>query len=587
MGLLGEFESILPGEKKQLPDVYLKGIDRSVILQIASFLLGFNSSSSPFIDWRNFLGMWFRKENLAFAEQIADNCARLERKYQTHVSLYYNIAAFRLFEFALSLPETETTQSPAESEINLFKAYAYFLTRSTEQQITNAEFLHAQQDHSAAILTMFNIHFGVADLENYDLDEVIACQMVKGTALFQFMEASPKWIPLLQKFYDHFRIKHWTEYFQGTIPLIKGILRKAKEGTLDFNVAVDEHYESSMFFLKKLAQQQYTGAEIPDFIRLRGKPLYQIDNNTFRVISDLFLADKIYKSLFFELKVLNDSLPPGQQIKELRGDYGEEFTEQSLLYQVLDFIYGQRKYVRLSGSEITKKFKVAGGPDYYLRNGNHLFLYENKDTFVPGSIKTSGDIEKILTDLKLKLYYKTNENGKISPKAVQQLTSNIERALLKQNKFDTDYKEKNLQIYPILVLHDACYNAPGFNQIINDWFKIELKKLNDKGINTDRVKPITYIHIDTLILYGEYFKQKKESLNDLIVAFHRSQKVGNKQFSSLSEAQDFLGSKNISFGKFLDFHTNLGYKQIGHGLVGQTTKQIFESQQEVTDKLQT
>jgi hypothetical protein len=577
-GLLGDFDSILPGVEKEPPEAYLKGIDKNIVLKTASYLLGLNVMNSPYRDWRKFLGMWFRHENVAFAQIIANNCNKLEIKYQTPVSLYYNIAALRFFDFSLALTETETTQDPIDSEINLFKAYLVFLTRSTDAQITNADFLHKHKDHSAIVLTLFNMQFPTADLENYDFEEVIACQMVKGTTLFQFMERNSKWTPLLQRFYSHFDISHWVEYFQGTLPLVRGIVNRTIDGWFEYNIPEDENFNRNVNFLKLLSQQQYIDEEIPDFIRLRENPLYQISNSTFRVIFALFVAEKIYKSLYFQLKSLNEELPEDQKINELRSAYGDEFTEQFLLYQVLDFVYHHRSYVRFTGQELTQKFNINGGPDYYLRNGNHLFLFENKDTFIPGTVKSSGDIEKILDDIKKKLYYTTNDKGKIKPKAVQQLAENVRRVLLKENKFDKDYKERNIQVYPILVLHDSAFNASGFNQIINDWFKIEMKKIADQGVNTDRVKPITCIYIDTLILYGEYLKRKKESLNDLITTFHKSQNLRKKEFASLNDAQEYIGSKNIPFGKFIEFHTNLGYKQLGKGLVGLAITNIFESQ---------
>jgi hypothetical protein len=584
MGLIGEFGSLLPGEKQQSPETYLKGIDRSTLLTIGSSLLGFNPATTPFLDWRKFLGMWFRQENTDFAQKIANNCNRLEQRYQTSVSLYYNVAALRFFEFAFSLPDTGSTQSQVESEINLFKAYLLFLTRSTAQQITNADFLHNHKDHSPIALTLFNMQFPTADLENYDLEEIIVCQMVKGTALFQFMESNPSWVPLLQSFYAHFGISHWVEYLQRLLPLVRSIVNRTTEGYLEFKIPADANFDSSVHFLKILSLQNYTDAEIPDFIKLRENPLYQIDEATYRVISTLFVVEKIYKSLYFQLKALNENLPEPQKIVELRSAYGDNFTEQYLLYQVLDYIYQKRNYTRFTGLQLSKEFGVQGGPDYYIRNGNHLFLFENKDTFVPGNIKSSGDMEQILTDIKKKLYYVDKGKGKTKPKAVQQLAENIRRALLRENQFDKEYKARNIQIYPVLVLHDSSFNAPGLNQVINDWFSVELHKLNDQGINTERVKPITVINLDTLILYGEYIRRKKESLNDLIVTYHRSMQMTKKDFSSETEAQEYVGSKNISFGKFLEWHTKVGYKQLGMGLVGKAIKEIYNSQEKMTTK---
>jgi hypothetical protein len=120
-----------------------------------------------------------------------------------------------------------------------------------------------------------------------------------------------------------------------------------------------------------------------------------------------------------------------------------------------------------------------------------------------------------------KNYIMTHKKDKIENKAVLQLIHNIENIITKQFSFDTHYKVNSLTIYPILILHDHQFNIAGLNVIVNSWFQTELIKLKERGLPTDKVKPITIIDIDTLLFHQDLLRDRVIRLNNIIDEYFR------------------------------------------------------------------
>lgn len=96
----------------------------------------------------------------------------------------------------------------------------------------------------------------------------------------------------------------------------------------------------------------------------------------------------------------------------------------------------------MPGDYIKNEFGIIAEPDYYIRNGNKIFLFESKDILIPSETKVSNDYENISSELKKRLYYEEKRNGGIDNKAVLQLLNNTQKILRKTAEWDQGYKEK-------------------------------------------------------------------------------------------------------------------------------------------------
>lgn len=560
MTLLGEFHTILYDETPLKQEEYLKGTPKSILLRLATFMIGLDPNVSGLYDWKNFLNMWFRDENLEFKRKVWNRCLELEHKQNANVSLLSPIASLRFFEFAFSYEELKPLQNPIESEINLFKSYLLLVTNETNKETTSDNYLQQLKGPFRVAATLFNQTYPLADFTNYNLGDLLITQIVKSYHLFEFLNVNNECRELMNGFYKTFGLNDWREYFQFILPIFEAhVKHPKKEGWTELNVERNEKFDRNCFFLEALSLKHFDTELDADFKLLRGNPIYRVDEGRYAIISPLFVLEKVFKGLYFKLKEIYDTLKLEEQpSKNFRSYYTSNFSENYLLYEILEYIYGSSSYKQFSGRELERK-GIIGGPDYYIRNGNKLFLFENKDIFINADVKQSFDFHKVEVEIRKKLY-KEDKNGRTVPKAILQLKNNIEAVLRKKNSFDTNYKERNLNIYPILVLHDSSFNAPGLNFILNEWFFHEIEELAKNGLDVVHVKPITIINIDTIILYADFLKEKRITMDVLIDRYVRFGKVDSKkQFRDFEHLKETIGQSLLSFSFFIDEFTNIGY----------------------------
>ncbi len=575
LGLLGEFSSLLYDEEPKPVKEYLKGIDKAILLKMGSFMLGLDAESSKYNDWRELLSMWFRPTNKEFADKIEHRIIKLEHDSGQKVQILYNIASLKLFEHALESVVVNPLQNEIESEINLFKAYLILTEEVTNLHTEGTKYIKTFSTEIQPALLLFSYSYPTADLTNYHLDEIFKTQIVKAFYLFKFLESDNKFKTLVESFYKLLGLKNWGEYFGSIIPIAISCFKHPSEGWTELVVEKNSKYEKSCSFLDAIALNNYEQDLNPDFKLLRANPIYKVTQGSYRLIYSLFVLEKIFKGLYFKLNEVNSKLPDEERIKNFRQIYTSDFSENFLLYKILRHIY-RNKYVQHSGKDLFKA-GYEGASDYYIRNGNHLFLFENKDIFIEGSIKQSGDFQLIEKEFIKKLY---NADRKCNPKksspGVCQLINNIRRVLKYENDFDKSYKSENLIVYPIIILHDNQFYAAGFNYLLNLWFNKELQVLKSEGLAIDKIQPITVITIDTLILYADFLREKKMDLRDLIVGYKKNSVLKRQQFKDEQDLQESYGRTLIPFNNYIDRVTNVGYNKSGKLLMREVTDSFRE-----------
>ncbi len=312
--------------------------------------------------------------------------------------------------------------------------------------------------------------------------------------------------PLLKAFLDNFNSTTWQDYLKSLIPLTTSFINSENEAHTDILIKAGEKFKVGCDFVEKLIVTVDEKLDENDFISLRAKPFYKIQDGVYRIIFNLFVVEKIFKGVYFFLRDINTTLPNDVKVPDLKGIYGHQFSEQFLVYKMMDIIY-PTKCIRFNGKQLDESGMV-GSPDYYLRKGKDVILLESKDFLIRADKKGTFDFDVYEEEIGKTLYCEVKSNGKRKPGAVLQLINNIKRILKKDFTSDTAYYYKDIFIYPVLITHDHQYDTPGFNDLINNWFQFELNILGDEGLFINRVKPIAVVNIDSLI-----FHQKGLALN--------------------------------------------------------------------------
>lgn len=557
MGQILEFEVAFPEEEKLSIEQYLVGGSRTLILNSAAFFLGFKNHKSQFINNRDFFDMFFREENNGIANEIYDRIKKFENK-GVRIGIINSYSSLKLFEYYFSRPEEQETQTQAEFEVNLFKAYLVLNSEFSNKQ--SVAFSSAQEsDGDLKIpMMMFCIQYPVSDKSNYDIDQIWVTQIIKSIYLFQFLETHKTTQPLLNAFLVYFNCPTWQEYLKSLLPLTIPAIKSEIEAHTDINIEQGEKFEQGCAFIEKIMIQENDNLDQNDFLSTRAKPFYKVKDGVYRIIFNLFVVEKIFKGVYFLLRDVNKTLPSASRIKEIKSFYGDEFSEKILCYKLIEIIY-PNKCTRFSGKELVA-MSIDAAPDYYIRKGKNILLIESKDFLIAADKKMSFDFNVYEAEFGRVLDYEEMPDGKIKPKAVMQLVNSIRRVLKKEFTADTDYNYKKIFIYPVLLTHDHQYDTPGFNELIDFWFQDALLKLKEEKLFIHHVKPLSVVNIDSII-YNQVGLGTGIPLHEMLRLYHENKKVeqNEKNYTSqddynrhLEEYKQMRMSKLIPFSLFID-----------------------------------
>lgn len=560
MGQLLEFEVAFPGEERLTVEQYLAGCNRDMMLNAAAFFLGFKNHKSKYDDNREFLGMFFRDENSELANQIYGRIKEVESKGE-RIGIINAYSSLRLFEYFFSKPDDPVTQSEADLEVNLFKAYLVFNSEFSQKQSIAFPSSQKSDEDLKFPMMMFCMHYPLTDKTDYDIKQIWVTQIIKAIYLFQFLESHEKTQPLLAAFLAYFNCSTWQDYLKNLLPLTTPAILSETEAHTDIVVKQGGKFEQECAFIEKLIVQEQDELDPNDFLTVRAKPFYKVKDGVYRIIFNMFVAEKIFKGVYFLLRDVNKILPSATRIKEIKSFYGDEFSEKTLCYKVLESIY-TNKCIRFSGKELAD-MKIDAAPDYYVRKGKNILLIESKDFLIAADKKMSFDFNVYEEEFGRILDYEELSDGKIKPKAVVQLINSIRRILKNEFPADTDYHYKEIFIYPVLLTHDHQYDTLGFNELIDFWFQDALLDLTDEELYIHHVKPLSLVNIDTLI-YNQAGLLNDISLHEMLNLYHRNKKVErqrSRKFKSQEEFEKYIKeykqmrmSKLIPFSMFIDDH---------------------------------
>ncbi|MEL1252451.1 hypothetical protein AAEO57_01580 [Flavobacterium sp. DGU38] len=214
--------------------------------------------------------------------------------------------------------------------------------------------------------------------------------------------------------------------------------------------------------------------------------------------------------------------------------------------------------------------EIDGEPDYYIRHGNTVFLFENKDVLISKAVKSSANIDEINAVLHEKFVH----DGKKAV-GIGQLINSIEEIVNKSFQLD-EYvnSENNLNIFPVLIIQDRIFQSPGINYRLNSWYlNIVRDKFKDK-YEPNIIKGLTVIDIDTLIVWTPYLKEINNRFEE-IISDHLFRMQNHKKInaSTLEEARN--QANNNLYEQISPISTRNIPFQISVDLLAQKLKEII------------
>lgn len=291
---------------------------------------------------------------------------------------------------------------------------------------------------------------------------------------------------------------------------------------------VDENCEDTCRFLDGFAINIKQYVHDGDFKMIREKPILKTGPRRYDFLFMKMFLDKAYTGLLFDMKdvlVKRGVLEENKGYENLKSLLGEDFSERFFFYALMKKCFGQH-YVNYSGEELEKSLG-EGMPDFYLRRGNRVFVFECKDAQVASIKKLSGNYEKIKQAILEK--YLTNAKGR--PKGVRQLTQVIKDKLPAIfNYADESAPPGTKYVFPIIVYFDNCFDIEGPEYLLNKefWNSIGNKNVVDNIV----IKDLVMVNIEQLMRLEDLFSSNKLKLASLINGYidFKNQTELNKVF---------------------------------------------------------
>ena len=505
---------------------YLRHLDRQNLIGIALRLI---YSDDMFSDFKDYCAEFFCAENFNFANE----CYRLLNEHiqannrditsiipRTYIITSQSTALELLRQtFAINIGDFVHNTPQVLQEQYLFKAIL-LINQSIGNWETPLEYNSNGETTNlclakSLLCTTLN-NFGSS---NFKAEYVAMLQIIKGYHFFKYCEQS-KIKEHLSVFLENNGAKSWYHYLYDAIRLILFPLQN-KQGNfprIELNSQRDgEKFLRSHSFKEDTIVPLETNQ---DYTYFKSHPLIELNDGTYLPISPIFCINHIYKSIYFEFRAINESfLGTANYIKGqgLLSIFTTEFSEQTLFERYVRNAIGRHRGIKKSDRDCKIEQPFGHEPDFYLRDGNNIILFENKDIMIPDHIISSKQYDQLEQEL----------DKKLVKKGINQLIYNIKQLENKTFKWDSNVPNKP-KIYPVLVIDDSSLCAPGLNFILNEVFQQQLKCNNIKL----KVYPLAIVELDTLIAFANYlqlpdvrFKKLLEQYYDYISKNKRPEKV--------------------------------------------------------------
>jgi hypothetical protein len=530
IGIIINFKSLFPYE---IPNIgkLLEGFEKNNLLAILFSInteLYLNSGENPNETDRALI------DNLLLAvgeNERTDFLLRYTRfvkeRKQTSCIIFNQKVSLRFIQFVLLNTDLKNAKEFNEKVdyLNFLKAYLYF------NQIEDDKFtshLKVSAITETGHVNFYKWHWPLL-IQQYEYSERKnpILQLILGTvSLFSLIE-KPEYKLAIMDFIETNESKNFFEYTKFIIDHIINLKNENLNLYNRFLLKTTDEYSGKYFYdliTVDIEELQNERKLQTSFNGLKSKPLYKLNEYTYGVIDWNFFVKKAFDSLFFDL------FSKTSIMNEFKNNYPNfkskvigELIEKKIFSPLVYFIFNSKHRV-LNSDYSDKQIENISFPDYYVRDGNKIYLFEFKSNSFSGVVKDSPNYIDIKNEIDSKInQYKSVTNNKKS--GCGQLFDQIKQLSKCPFEFDnfinSNIKCKNLKIYPILVVDDESFALPGVNHYLNGGFRDKIKELD----LAFKVENITVITLEFLFSNILSLKDNANNLFKLIENYHKL--IGN------------------------------------------------------------
>ncbi len=425
---------------------------------------------------------------------------------QQNPVLIMNQSCLSFYAKALQVKNTEMRELTNEDKRRIFLAYL----------LCNEEWANHQEngfvaDRDKPENMLLKVDMLISEFKRH---KDFKAALYKATQLFLFSEKHSDYWAVVTKFLEDHKVDNWRIYLLNLFELYFKSLHIEGMDTKDLT---DFEAQYAFGLDEDLADKS-------NLIWLRDHFLVKRGDGSYLVLNNNFIVDKMYQGLKFDLFRTardNNLLINGKEmtsVDKLNEELGTDFSEEYLMYELIELIYDTDETVRYRGSFL--KGKIEAEPDYYLRKGDKMLLIEHKDVLIAEKKKQETDIGEIVDAVADKIC--REKSGKKGRKGGPQLLYTMDGIFTNDTMqpYDADAKKVNL-VYPVITVVDSAFSALGVALAT-------VRKFAEFGKNYETIKqglshvlPVTIIDIDTLFILSKRLHDKKLDLFTLIDEYQK------------------------------------------------------------------
>ncbi|NOS90298.1 MAG: hypothetical protein HOP30_00095 [Cyclobacteriaceae bacterium] len=482
-----------------------------------------------------FLKIWLARLPNSVHKRINELILKLAKESNVRINFINNITNCLLSEHILANHNSldRVSNLTPEQELDLFKAYLWCSQQWTDKLKSKENRERSTLDQRAAFL--IRMQFPYQELVEF---KDFRMQFIKATFFFKFCESNEVFAEYLKIFYSEHKVNSWEEYLTF---LLNIYIRKFEELKTSSITKINDDHKLVQEFVRQYCVDVADFKMSDDFLSLREKPVYEIENNSFLFLNLNLIVDKIFQGVQFALSkalIKNGARYKGvliQRFDHFKSIYGEELSEKGLFYSIMESTFEKNDYIKIDGNTLKRTLK-DGEPDFYIRDKNKIYLFEYKDVIINAQTKHSYDFKVIYTELLKK--FVANRDG--DAKGVTQLVNSIKK--IQNGEFNAvdEIDKDNVIIYPIIIFTDYTLNIAGVNYLLNK----EMRKIiANRKIDSRNVKNLVLIDIDILVKFQDLFRSKYLKINNCLNEYIEYTTIRTPEIKQLGTFNMFIHDK--------------------------------------------
>jgi hypothetical protein len=307
--------------------------------------------------------------------------------------------------------------------------------------------------------------------------------------------------------------------------------------------------------------------ENEDYVSFREKPFIKIGPHEFAVIDISFVLYRMFDGLYFIFNDLWKKRYPDNP-NGFNHLFTTEFSEEIVLVDALKEVSEANGWVSLTDKEckqVILEKRLDAPPDFYIRNGTDVVLFECKDVKINKGIKAGGSVEQLLKEVDKDYLGYQNESGKWRYKGVGQLVRNAKRIQEGQFVWDKDV-EKDSRIFLVLVLADVRQVAVGWKNYLNRKMYEESVR---QHVDIRRICPLILTDLGSLVLFKHNFK--KNGFLPYFVDYYQKTTFSTKRFTTDDRFITIM-NQTMSFSEYMKGERLIGGEELSKTIIDAVLK---------------